>query len=516
MATTSRRTRSLATLLLLATTTACGDLEISNPNEPDRERALTSGVDIEALIAGTFRTWWGLQQGAQNLSTPAAETNLADALAAASDETANSGLGGPGEVADEPRVAAINDANYRWGGYLTSSWYLLSRALASIRDGLISVEGGVVVGTTPAEAARLQAFAKLMQGLATGHMAMIYDRAFILDETVKDPQAVKLQPYAETMAQAIKYLDRAAELAGAATFTIPAGWMGPGSFSSQDIVRIARSYQARFLVQVARNPTERAAVNWNLVLTHAQAGVTRDFGITQDGPGGRWSSSMKSGTETRMKLPYVGPADQSGGWQKWEAAGPADKNPFLIDTDDRRVTGGTPTTDGTLIKYWPTHTANPSRGIYFFSNYSSKHYLLTAGTNLGFVPDLTVQEMQYLIAEAYIRTNRADQALPIINKTRVEQGKLPPATATGVSGARCVPRTAKGACGNLLETLAWERQIMLGLLSQGSVFYDKRGFGTLLKDTWTQLPVPAKDLLVLKEKVYTFGGAGGQSSAPGR
>jgi hypothetical protein len=513
--TSSHRAGSLALLLLVAVTTACGDLEIANPNEPDRERALTSGVDIEALIAGTFRTWWGLQQGAQNLSTPAAETNLAAALGAASDEVASSGLGGTGEVTDEPRVAAINDANYRWGGYLTSSWYLLSRALASIRDGLISVQGGVQIGTTPAEAARLQAFAKLMQGLATGHMAMLYDRAFILDETVKDPQAVKLQPYGEVMAQAVKYLDQAASLASQSTFTTPAGWMGPGSFSSQDLVRIANSYAARFMAQVARTPTERAAVNWNSVLTHAQAGLTRDFGITQDGPGGRWSSPLKSSTEQRMRLPYLGPADQSGGWQKWEASGPADKNPFLIDTDDRRVTGGTPTTDGTLIKYWPTQTADPSRGLYFFSNYTSKHYLATAGTNLGFVPDLTLQELQYIIAEAYVRTNRADLALPIINKTRVEQGKLPPATASGVSGARCVPRTVKGACGNLLETLAWEKQIMLGLLSQGSVYYEKRGFGTLRQGTWLQLPVPAKDLLVLKEKVYTFGGPGGQSTAPG-
>ena len=100
---TSRaRTWRWAMLALLATTAACGELDIANPNEPDRVRALTSGVDIEALIAGTFRTWWGLQQGAQNLTTPAAETNLADALAAAADETANSGLGGTGEVADEP------------------------------------------------------------------------------------------------------------------------------------------------------------------------------------------------------------------------------------------------------------------------------------------------------------------------------------------------------------------------------------------------------------------------------
>ena len=514
-------TWSLALIASIAATTACADLNIANPNEPDRTRALTSGVDIESLISSTFRTWWGLQQGSQALTTPAAETNLANALSAASEETADSGLGGPGEVADEPRIAAINDSNYRWGGYLTSSWNLLSRALSATRDGLLSVKGGVQIGTNGADNARLQAFAKLMQGLAMGHMAMIYDQGFILDESTADPTTVKLVPYAEVMAQARKYLEQAQDLGGKSTFTIPAGWMGTASYTNQDLVRIAHSYEARFLAGVARTPAERAAVDWNAVLLHAQAGVTRDFGVTQDGPGGKWSSPMKNSTEQRMKLPYLGPADQSGGWQKWETLPPQDRQPFLIDTDDRRVTGGPGastggTTDGTLIKYWPTQTASPARGLYYFSNYSSKHYLATAGTNLGFVPDLTVQELQFLIAEAYIRTGKPDLALPIINNTRVGQGKLPPATVNGVAGqARCVPKTVKGACGDLLQTLAWEKQLADALLSQGSIYYDKRGFGTLRVGTWLQLPVPAKDLLALHQPVYTFGGVGGPSSAPG-
>src|SRR6185436_15692008 len=197
------------------------------------------------------------------------------------------------------------------------------------------------------------------------------------------------QPYPEIMAQARKYLDQAQDLAGKSTFTIPAGWIGTTSYSNVELARIAHSYEARFLAGVARTPAERAAVDWNAVLTHAQAGVTRDFGVIQDGPGGKWSSPMKSSTEQRMRLPYIGPADQSGGWQKWEASLPQDKQPFLIDTDDRRVTGGPGaatggTTDGTLTKYWPTQTASPARGIYYFSNYTSKHYLAIAGTNLGF------------------------------------------------------------------------------------------------------------------------------------
>lgn len=504
------RMKGVAAAILLIAAVGCADLSVVNPNEPDRDRALKNGQDVEALVSGTFRTWWGVQQGAM----PTGGTNIADALAAASDEIASSGLGGTGEVSDEPRIAAINEANYRWGDYLTYSWYNLSRSLAAIRDGILSVKGGVQIGTNGADGPRFQAFAKLMQGLAFGNLALIYDKGFILDETIADPKTVKLIPYPEVMTQARKYLAQSRELAGKSAFTIPTGWMGTSTVTSQEMIRIANSYEARYMVWVARTPAERAAVDWNTVLTLVQQGITRDFGVQLDGPGGRWAAPHKGSTDPRMRLPYLGPADQSGGWQKWEQSVPSNKLPFLIDTDDRRVTGGTPTTSGSMIKYWPDQTASPARGLLFFSNYTSTVWNQIATTNLGFAPDITVQEMQYLVAEAYIRTNRPDLALAIINKTRVENGNLPPATATGVSGPRCVPRNVKGVCGNLLETLAWEKQIMLPLLTQGSLYYDKRGFGTLRAGTWLQLPVPAKDLISLKEPVYTFGG-GGASSATG-
>jgi len=502
------RMKWFAAVGLLAATAACADLDVTNTNEPDRERALAEGQDVEALVAGSFRTWWGLQQGVQ----PVGETNLADALSAAADEIASSGLGGTGEVTDEPRIAVINDHSYRWGYYHRGSWFGLGRALAAIRDGVVSVEQGVQIGAGGADNARLLAFAKLMQGLATGHIAMIYDQGFLLDETVTDLNSVTLQPYGEVMAGAREFLAEARRLAGQGNFTIPAGWMGTRAYSNQELVQIAHSYEARFMAQVARTPAEREAVDWNRILSHVQQGVTRDFGVELDGPGGRWTAPMKA--SPRVRLPHLGPADQSGGWQAWEASAPANKFPFLIDTDDRRVTGGSPTSSGTLIEYWPDITASPSRGLWFFSNYEFLHWREAFTGNLGFAPDLTVQEMQFLAAEAYIRTGAPERALPIINQTRVEEGELPPATVNGVSGPRCVPRTKTGACGNLLDALAWEKQIQLSLLSQGSIYYDKRGFGTLRTGTWLHLPVPAKELEVLREAWYTTGGVGGRDAAP--
>src|SRR5919106_3442788 len=53
----------LALVAALASTGACVDLSVTNVDAPDRERALSEPGDVEALISGTFRTWWNLQQG---------------------------------------------------------------------------------------------------------------------------------------------------------------------------------------------------------------------------------------------------------------------------------------------------------------------------------------------------------------------------------------------------------------------------------------------------------------------
>lgn len=47
---------AIPTLAVLAAT-SCKDLQLTNPNAPDGERALTEGGDVEALIRGAFVSW---------------------------------------------------------------------------------------------------------------------------------------------------------------------------------------------------------------------------------------------------------------------------------------------------------------------------------------------------------------------------------------------------------------------------------------------------------------------------
>jgi hypothetical protein len=496
---------------LVTLAAACMDLQVTNPNAPERERALVRGQDVEALITAAFPVWWDLQQG--NLTPVGGQPTFTTAQSAW-DAYADLQASHASEIQWEPRRAVINDNNYRWGDFNKQSWLQLYRAQSAIRDGLNAVAAGVQIGTGGANKQRLLAYAKLMQGLALGHIALMYDQGFVFDETTTDMEAVGLQPYDKVLAAARSKLEEARRLAAQSAFTLPSGWLGPKTYTNQDVVRISNSYEARFMAQAARNPAERARVDWAGVLTRVQQGVTADFGVELSGPGGIWRTSK---ARIQADEVFFGPADQSGGWQRHERGDPPGsmKTPFIVDSDDRRVVGpGGPRTNGKYTMFFAIARGDPARGQYVFTHYDLMLWNQIGTTSLGFAPDLTVQEMQYLAAEAYIRTGQPDRALPIINATRVAVGELPAATAAGVSGARCVPRDINGRCGDLLRTLMWEKQIMLPLLSTGSLFYDMRGMGTVRVGTALQFPVPQIELFNMGLPIYTTGGVGGKDAAP--
>ena len=500
-------TRLALTGAMILAVAGCVDLEVTNPNEPDRDRALSQPSDVEALIAGTFRTWWNLQQGR------APGRYLSQGAEVVTSSAANYGTGDMGQ---QPRIAVVNVAGYQWGYAVSDSWFDLNRALSAIRDGLLAIQdAGLEIGRNGEDTPRILAFAKFMQGLAHGHIALLYDQAFVLDETVALEDAA-LVPYQDVMTAALGYLAEARQIAGSNTFTTESDWMA-SSYSNDDVVRLAHSYAARFMAQVARDPAERAAVNWAAVLSHTQQGVVEDFGIEMEGPGGVWTQTYKSTTNgegSGLALRALGPTDQSGGWQAWEQSPPLQKLPFLVETDDRRINDGTPMGRGTYIETNDFVTNSVERGVWFQTNYSSFVYRDLNETSFGFAPELTVSEMNFLAAEAHIRMGNPDLALPIINASRVAVGELAAATVAGVSGPRCTPRTITGACGDLLYTLFYEKQLENLFLSAGSDFYEHRGFGLLRTGTPIHLPVPAGELETLDMPVYTFGGVGGAGAAP--
>jgi hypothetical protein len=100
-----------------------------------------------------------------------------------------------------------------------------------------------------------------------------------------------------------------------------------------------------------------------------------------------------------------------------------------------------------------------------------------------------------LWAEGLLRSGgSAAQAAQLINNSRVGRGGLP-----ALTGAETVAA--------LLAALQYEQEIEF--MGQGATpFFNRRRVDGLLQDTPRQMPVPAKELDVLKRSTYTFGGPG--------
>jgi hypothetical protein len=122
--------------------------------------------------------------------------------------------------------------------------------------------------------------------------------------------------------------------------------------------------------------------------------------------------------------------------------------------------------------------------------------------------------MDMLKAEALIRLGRATEAIPLINKTRVANGKLPPVDINGPPDEPgCVPRKTTGACGSLWDALRYEKRIEVAGTDGTVAFFDARGWNTLAAKSFIMFPIPGRELEIEQLPRYTFGG-GGEGSAP--
>ena len=191
------------------------------------------------------------------------------------------------------------------------------------------------------------------------------------------------------------------------------------------------------------------------------------------------------------------------------------RQPFQLRTKDRRIQGATVGSAGKYFGYNASTIFAASRGTYRYSFY----YYLRNGTGTSWQTGpqlaLTRTEMDLLKAEALIRLNRASEAVPLINKTRVANGQLPPVTVDGPPNeAGCVPRKLNGTCGSLWDALRYEKGIEMLGVDGVTAFFDARGWQTLPENSILQLPVPGRELGTLQRALYTFGGPGGMSSAP--
>ena len=511
-----RRMKYLAFAAALAVA-GCQELDIENPNAPDRTRATKQPTATESFVASSFRTWWQVA-GHDDYPAWAFSTMAREITSGFADF-------GQLETSAEPRSAWNNSPVNARSLVNERPWYYLYATISQVNDALISIDSGLVI-VDATRTARARTMGKFMQGLSHGMLGLYFDRAVIVDEklaldTVTSPN---FRPYPEVITASIAQLDEAIAYAAVANFSLPADTWLHQSMTRDDVVKLANSYSARIMAYAPRTRAERAAVNWTEVLRRANLGITTDFApIAQPlilfDDWKRLVARVRTGPPSDFGRPsywMLGPADSANGFINWVNTPLTNRVAFQIRTKDRRIQGATgPASPGKYFGYNASNIFQASRGTWRFSHY----YYLRNGTGTSWEngPQIavTVAEMDLLKAEALIRLNRATEAVPLINKTRVANGQLPPVTIDGPPDEPgCVPRKLNGACGSLWDALRYEKGVEMIGTDAVVRFFDSRGWQLLPENTFTQLPVPGRELGTLQLELYTFGGPGGNSSAP--
>lgn len=516
------KTKSLVLPLCLTVLAAsCQSLDVVNPNLPDAARATSQPITTETFVATSFRTWWPVA-GHDDYPSWAFSTMAREITSGFADF-------GQLELSAEPRSGWNNSPVNQRRAVAETPWYGLYSTVSAATDVVAAIDHGLVI-VDPVRTARAKAMGKFMQGVSYGYIGLYFDKGPIVDEktqldTIKTPE---FSDYKAITTAAVGYLDAAITTANTQpgiTFPVDA-WLFQ-SLNKDQFVRLANSFAARLLVYSARSSAERAAVNWNEVIRRVDAGIKEDFAPVAQ-PDILWDDWKRliarlrtAGRPSDFGRPsywLIGPADSSDGWKNWVATPNASRVAFQMKTKDRRIQGPTgPASPGKYMGYNQNNIFNADRGTYRWSHY----YYLRNGTGLtyqtGAQVAMTVTEMDLLKAEALIRTGRAAEAVPLINKSRVANGELPPVTVDGPPNEPgCVPRKESGACGSLWDALRYEKGVEGVGVSGVVAFFDARGWQTLPENTPIHLPIPGRELQTLRLPLYTFGGPGGQGSAPPR
>ncbi len=519
----------------------CAELDVTNPNAPDRSRAVRDIETAEALISGAFNGWHGAQYSFAGMGV---------GLSAASFQHSTPFCQGSGFSILPRQTSPAAGSGYH--PYTTRPWDDLYRVLASVADGLGSLDASpeLWAALDADEAARLQAFARFVQGLGHGGLALLYDRSVIRDEMSELEGPATVVGYDVVMDTALAFLAQAAALARGGEWTIPAGWMSVPVTADQ-LARLTHSYAARFRAAVARTPEERAAVDWNAVIADVDAGITASWVMDMDYYDG-WYNPVADYTSypgwSDEAYFIIGMADQSGNYQRWldmplrerrpeaDLRTPGDQDPVLIVTPDTRFPRGSTLDEqkaspGSLYaipdglegqidgrdRAWGIRNvwARADRGTWRWSYYwhiDTEAYTYWVDFQW---PEIPLAEMRLLKAEGLLRLGDAASAASLVNTSRVPAG-LSPTDAAGTN-PECVPRLPDRSCGDLMEMLKWEKRLethMKGLFG-APWYFDGRGWGDLYAGTFLQLPIPCDEvrLLGMDTGCYTFGGPGGESAA---
>ncbi len=516
-------TRSLRAVGVLAAVAVagCSTLDIANPNAPDAKRALSDPAALEAVAGGTLRTWFNTYDGCEGncvlvtqAQTFSASWNNWNMNFYSSVDADGKRLTRPWQ--NDPAAAGRTSIEVPWVGMYS--------AISSATDVLKAIRINKQVINNTSDTKRAETISELMLGAGLSYIALNYDKGYIVDENA-DPATLTYSNRKQIRDAAITKLTSAATLAKANTFNTPSSWTNGVSYSNVQIAQIANTLAAMTLAYYARSAAENTAVNWAQVLAFTSAGMSSgtpvDFVFVGDGCVAWchemlvWFDGVDGGRVHTRVANQLDPVTQKTPYPAGGNSRPNSPDKRLGDGSfgDASITDGFGTIPktanaGTDFLWSRDEIFRPSRGSYHQSNIGHIRYDLSKNQDpsgiyggYGPAPVVSAGQSDLLWAEAIIRSGGAlGTAATLINKTRVTRGGLSAATAgDGIAG--------------LTDKLGYEMDIeLLGLGS--SPYYWRRRTDGLLAGTPRDMPVPAKELGVKGEALYTWGGAGAAASTP--
>jgi hypothetical protein len=497
---------------------ACGDqLSVENLNEPDVERVLSTAKGIEAAVAGLGSQVNNTQRASESVNTQAklmAEESFAS--------VANFGMAA--RVANRSLIsnelgndnANSNQANYfqfQQVARAAANDLAAYRRVAATLDTLSDVDEN-----------RMRAFAYFILARTLANTAVAYDSGAAVTEDVSTEDIPELLGATELNNVAISYYDSAQIIAERGMSAMPNTWISGVALSQANFVRLVRSYRARARAAVARDPAERAAVDWTAVIADATNGITADHNITIGGTTG-WGAGFDAGQMYviggwhSVPMMFAGMADVSGAYQAWAATAAGSRRAFLVVTPDLRWPQGATraaqqadTPDNTIApRYFrnrPTGDdvvgAGTGESYYDHRRYGGTQASATGGP----YTELSKTEIDMLAAEGYLRAGNVASALPLIDITRelnglpALEGSVATLTDPVPGGASCVPKLPDGSCGTVWDALKYEKRMETAFTGYLVWFTDQRGWGDLRANTVVEWPVPYQEMQARQKPFY--------------
>lgn len=497
-----RRLYSIVGAAAFVFTGACNDLDVTNPNNPDIERALSSPEDVQLLAISSVNTWYLTATGVN--STEAIGQNHGiypiTTSVTADVHTANFGNFGMRFNNLEPRIAYNNSTGSNDRTVAADPWDFYYATIGAANDALRAIKGGILLGS-PGSATITEKYAHLAmfsQAASYTFVSLLFDKGFVVTENSDPAVPPSLVPYRQVADSALAMWERL--IAGTAgkthEYAVTDLPMPDGLLTSARLNRIANTMAAMLLAYTPRNATQSATVNWAKVAALADKGIGTGsagtpFDFTVVGDGVNWASYTAGFGEERT-------------WVRVDHRVINRMNPSVPAKFD----GVTIPAEGTSpdarytsdFTYVSPPIGDVTRGAYMQSVFVHDRYgdhAVEAPEGLKTpAPFVLRGEIDLVRAEAILRSGGSPvTAAQLINNSRVGRGNLPP--ATGAEGTVA-----------LLSMISYERDVEL-ISTSGTALFWRRAVTDqpLQAGTWCQLPLPAKELETLRLPIYTFGGS---------